>query len=120
AATSFTNLGTVSGDQPDPDPGNNQAMANTEVPPFVNLRMTKGAPNTSPAPASDVPDTIAVNDGGPSTARGATLRDPLPGGLTYVSSAAAQGSCGASGNLVTCALGSLPAGGSTMVTITAR
>ncbi|HXO08875.1 MAG TPA: DUF11 domain-containing protein, partial [Solirubrobacteraceae bacterium] len=120
AATSFTNLATVSGDQPDPDPGNNQATANTEVPPFVNLRMTKSASNTSPAAGSDVTYTIAVSNDGPSTASGVTLRDPLPGGLTYVSSAAAQGSCGASGNLVTCALGSLPAGGSTMVTITAR
>jgi uncharacterized repeat protein (TIGR01451 family) len=120
AATAFTNLATVSGDQPDPDPANNQATANTEVPPFVNLRMTKSASNTSPAAGSDVTYTIAVSNDGPNTATGVILRDPLPNGLTYVSSTAAQGSCGASANLVTCALGSLPAGGSTMVTITAR
>ena len=120
AATSLTNLATVSGDQPDPDPANNQATANMEVPPFVNLRMTKSASNTSPGAGSDVTYTIAVSNDGPNTATGVILRDPLPNGLTYVSSTAAQGSCGASANLVTCALGSLPAGGSTMVTITAR
>lgn len=120
AGSSVANLATVSGDQPDPDLANNQATATTRVPPSVNLRMTKTASTTAPPAGSNVTFTISVSNDGPSPATGVTLSDPLPSGLTYVSSAAAQGSCRASGNLVTCALGSLAAGGSTLVTITAR
>jgi uncharacterized repeat protein (TIGR01451 family) len=55
--------------------------------------------------------TFNVTNAGPSPATGVTLSFTLPTGLSYVSAAAAQGSCNASGQAVTCSLASLPVSG---------
>jgi uncharacterized repeat protein (TIGR01451 family) len=49
-----------------------------------------------------------------------TITDPLPTGLSFVSATPGQGNCGASGQTVKCNLGTLPAGGTALVTITAN
>jgi uncharacterized repeat protein (TIGR01451 family) len=61
--------------------------------------------------------SIVVTNNGPSTATAATLTDPLPSGVTFVSAGSTQGSCGQSAGLVTCDLGSIPSGGSATVTV---
>jgi uncharacterized repeat protein (TIGR01451 family) len=64
--------------------------------------------------------TMAVTDNGPADAKGVSLKDTLPAGLTYKSASATQGSCTASKTkptLVTCSLGDLAAAKSATVTL---
>lgn len=77
--------------------------------------------------ASDSPDPVAtggtltytytLTNGGPSTATAVGLTNPLPGAVNFLSASSSQGSCAASAGTVTCALGSLPAGGTASVTV---
>ena len=74
----------------------------------------------SPSPAiagSPLTYTIVIANGGPATATNVVLTDTLPAGVTFVSAAAGQGSCQTTGGTVTCALGSIPSGGTVVVTI---
>ena len=63
--------------------------------------------------------TIVVSNAGPVTATGVSLGDILPVGTGFVSALASQGGCTHSAGLVICALGTLSAGGTATVTITA-
>jgi len=75
---------------------------------------------------SDTPDpvgvggnltyTLHVQNSGPDAAAAVTVTDPLPGGVTFVSSASTAGSCSGT-TTVTCALGSLASGAGATVTI---
>lgn len=60
--------------------------------------------------------TITVSNAGPDGATGVVLTDALPANLPFVSSSAAQGSCGGT-STVTCTLGTLAAGASSTVTV---
>ena len=72
----------------------------------ADLGITK---TDSPDPVQ-VGDTISyvlrVSNKGPDSASGVTVTDPLPGGTTFVSVEASQGTCSGT-TLVTCSLGSL-------------
>ncbi len=116
---SVGNLATVSGNEQDPTPANNQAAATITVQPLVDLELKKVASNPAPAAGGPVSYSLTLLNNGPSPATGATITDPLPSGLSFVSATPGQGSCGASGQTVTCNLGTLPAGGTALVTITA-
>ncbi|MFL6335254.1 MAG: FG-GAP-like repeat-containing protein [Pyrinomonadaceae bacterium] len=59
--------------------------------------------------------TLTLVNAGPSPATGVSLTFTLPSALTYVSATPSQGSCGASGQVVTCALGELSASGGASV-----
>lgn len=61
--------------------------------------------------------TVA-NPGGSGTATGVTLSDPLPSGVTYVSTTMSAGTCTQASGTVTCALGTLNPGDVVTVTIT--
>jgi uncharacterized repeat protein (TIGR01451 family) len=64
--------------------------------------------------------TLAVkNNNTTNPAGGVSVIDPLPAGVTFVSSAAGQGSCSGTTN-VTCAIGSLGPGQATSVTIVVK
>jgi uncharacterized repeat protein (TIGR01451 family) len=84
--------------------------------PEADLSITK---SDSPDPVSsgqELTYTINVENAGPS-ATGATLRDALPAGVTYVSATTSQGVCEESGGTVTCGLGDVASGGVVTVTI---
>ncbi len=119
AGTAVGNLATVSGNELDPDPGNNQAAATIDVQPLVDLRLTKVASNPAPAAGGPVTYTLTLVNRGPSPAAGVTITDPLPSGLSFISATAGQGSCRAQGQTVTCDLGAVAAGGTATVTLTA-
>jgi uncharacterized repeat protein (TIGR01451 family) len=69
---------------------------------------------------SDLTYTLAVKNNHTTNPAGdVNVVDPLPAGVTFVSSAAGQGSCSGTTN-VTCALGALGPGQSTSVTIVVR
>jgi uncharacterized repeat protein (TIGR01451 family) len=119
AGTAVGNLATVSGNELDPNPANNQATATITVQPLVDLELTKFASNPTPAAGSTVTYTLTLVNHGPSPATGVTITDPLPSGLSFVSANAGQGTCGASGHTITCGLGTLVAGGTAVATVTA-
>jgi uncharacterized repeat protein (TIGR01451 family) len=121
--SALANSASVTSDTPDPNAANNTATATTSVTP---------APSTDLSIAkSDAPDpvfsgnnltyTITVNNLGPNTANGVEVSDPLPGGTTFVSCVASQGSCtgpavGLNGT-VRALLGTITSAGSATVTI---
>ncbi len=120
AGTSVTNGATVSANEPDPNPGDNQATVSINVKPLVDLELTKVASNPSANAGGSVSYTLTLVNNGPSPATGVTITDPLASALTFVAASASQGSCGASGQTVTCQIGTLAVGGAAVVTITAH
>ena len=99
-----------------------QCLVNvTEQPQLAVVKTPKGGTFTMGAQVSY---TIVVSNPAPagsSDATNVTLVDTLPtnGGLTWASASATQGSCSINGgNLLTCTLGSIPAQGIVVVTVT--
>ena len=64
--------------------------------------------------------TLTARNNGPSTATQVVITDSLPATVTYLSSSSTQGTCTNSGQLVTCAIGTMPVGGTVTVTIRVR
>ena len=73
-----------------------------------------------PVPAGQpVTYRITVANAGPSTATGVVLLDELPDGADFRGASASQGAgCTRDGGLLSCALGTVPAGGSAEVSVT--
>lgn len=84
---------------------------------MVDLSLVKNGPSTA-APSTNITYTLTASNGGPNAATNVVVTDTLPAGMTYVSSTASQGSCVVAGD-VTCNLGTLNAGASATITITA-
>ena len=120
AGTAIGNLASVTGNEFDPDTTNNQASTTVDVQPLVDLDLDKVASNPTPSAGGTVTYTLSLVNHGPSPATGVTVTDPLPSGLSFISSTASQGSCGASGQTVTCQLGTLGAGATAVVTVDTR
>ncbi len=117
-ATTLVNTASVSGNDSDPNQGNNSGRDATTArtgPPLSTDADVKVTMSHSPDPATLGSDqfiqyNINVSNGGPATATGVTLTDTLPAGMTFVSATVApvpQGSCSQSAGTVTCALGTL-------------
>ena len=116
AGKPLTNTATVAGHEADPESHNDSSTVTTTVGPAADLSITKtmgraqaGAPLTY---------TLAVTNHGPSASSAVTAKDTLPAGTSFKSAAPSQGSCAAAGQVVTCQLGALAAGGSAQVSIT--
>ena len=75
------------------------------------------APDPLPV-GSNVKYTVTVTNNGLSAMTGIVVTDALPAGMSYVSSTP-SGACAAAGSVVTCTLGSLLPGASTVASITA-
>lgn len=96
---SITNTGEVTAvDQPDPDstPGNNapgedDQASITIVVQQADLSLTKAVDKATPQVGENIVFTLTVSNGGPHRATGIGIRDQLPSGLTYVSSAPSTG-----------------------------
>jgi uncharacterized repeat protein (TIGR01451 family) len=61
--------------------------------------------------------TLTVENAGPQDATDVTLVDMLPASVAFDALSTSQGSCAETAGIVTCDLGSIPAGGSALVTI---
>jgi uncharacterized repeat protein (TIGR01451 family)/CSLREA domain-containing protein len=85
-------------------------------PTSTDLAVTKTASPEPVASGGTITYTITVKNNGPITATGVNTVDNLPGGVTFVSSSASQGSCSGTAT-VTCDLGTLPNGATATVTI---
>ena len=88
--------------------------ANNPAPPEADLSVSQTAPATAQV-GGQIAYTIVVNNAGPGEALNVELVDTLPAGVTFVSASAA--SCTHAAGVVTCALGSLAAGGEATLTI---
>lgn len=102
----------------DPVPADNQSTASAEILPVVDLEISV---TDSPAPVHSgqpVVYDITVTNQGPSTATAVTLTALLPEGLTLDTAIPGQGSCSGDAPVV-CQLGSLLAGASVDVSLSA-
>ena len=82
----------------DPRPENNRASVVTTITELADLSITKTGPTTA-VPGQQVTYALTVANTGPSAATGVTVDDPIPAGLTFVST---SGDCTTS---FPCALG---------------
>jgi uncharacterized repeat protein (TIGR01451 family) len=112
----ITNTVTVSADEDDPV-NNNTAVALTTVEPRIDLRMINKVDSEDPVYADTNFDyTITVSNDGPSIATGVEIDDPLPTGMSFVSSA--DGCVFQPPDTVICPLADIPAGASQSATFT--
>ena len=115
--TTVTNAAEISAhDLPDPNAANDRATASVTVS-AADLAITKTVDNATPAEGDEVTFTVVLTNLGPDTALGIHVSDVLPAGLEYVS----HGGNGSYDQVLgTWTLGSLIAGRSASITITAR
>lgn len=107
-----TNNVSVFGAEEDPYAPNDNFILDTVIQPRADLEITKSGPDEIRAGSAFKYD-IRVENLGPSTARGVTVQDELPPDVTFVTAATTNGTdgtCSGTNSLVTCNLGSLPAG----------
>ena len=114
--TVLTNTATVSSAAADPVPANNTATATADTGPrSSSVTLTKTSPASMTA-GETVTYTITATNAGPSDATVVVATDTLDPRLSFVSST--PPGCTASAGVVTCPLGTVPAGASRSVTLT--
>ncbi len=118
-AGDLSNTATVTSDVDDPEPDDNTDSEDSTVDPgSADLSMDKVA-SVNPAVVGDAfTYTLTVFNDGPDAATQVVVTDQLPASLEFGSAIPSQGSCGESGNLVTCQLGTIADEGSATVVIT--
>ena len=82
----------------------------------ADLSITKGDSPDPVVVGNNLTYTLHVQNAGPNSAAAVTVTDPLPAGVTFVSSSTTVGSCSGT-STVTCSLGSLANGASATITI---
>ncbi len=109
-ASTVTNSASVSAAENDTVPGNDSATADVLIRRDVNLGITKSA-SASPTAVAGASETfeIVVQNTGLSDASNVVVTDPLPAGTTF-DAAASAANCSESGGVITCTVGTLPAG----------
>ncbi|MFI7537462.1 DUF11 domain-containing protein [Streptosporangium sp. NPDC049376] len=108
--TVIPNVADVDSDNSTPETSNN---ANINVAAESDLSITKTAGTLNSGGTGTY--TIKVTNNGPSDDTGVVVTDTLPAGLTFVSST--PSGCTAAGQVVTCPVGTLPAGESTDIVL---
>ncbi len=116
AGQSLVNTASVEGEEADPHTENNQSAVTTTVGPASDLSITKTMGKAEAG--QPLIYTLAVSNNGPSDSSAVTVKDTLPAGTIFKTTAPSQGTCSAAGQSVTCELGPLAAGASAQVSIT--
>ncbi len=112
----ITNTVSATGAQFDPNTANNTQSASTMIVPAADLAILKTSSGGVVLPGQIVTYTIAITNGGPSTATNVIMSDNLPASVSYGSASPSQGTCSGT-SLVTCSLGVLNSGASAAVTL---
>lgn len=119
-SSSLVNSATLAGSDPSGATVSQSASATVAVPVAAAtapaFSLTKTAPVTQVAPGTNVTWTLSYTNTGTATATGVTLTDPMPAGFTYGS---CTGGCTLVGGVPTWNIGSVAAGASGSVTVTA-
>ena len=122
ATGTITNSAIVTGNENDPNTGNNNTgpvTTTVDPPPPTNadVSITKAdSPDPVPSVGQNLTYTITVTNNGPATATGVVMTDTLPSTVSWVSTNTTQGSCSGT-TTVTCNLGTLNNGASATITI---
>ena len=119
AAGPATNTATVSTTTPDPNAANNSASATVAIAAAADLAVSKTAATNPVVAGTGETFTMTVTNNGPSDAQQVVVADPAVPGLTVRSAGPTQGSCTVTGGEVSCAVGTIAAGGVVRVTIQA-
>ena len=90
SAANMTNIATVAGLLPDPDPADNTSSVGISAQ-QADLAVTKIVDNAAPAVGANVTFTVTVANSGPDTAQATSVADALPPGLTLVSATPSAG-----------------------------
>jgi uncharacterized repeat protein (TIGR01451 family)/fimbrial isopeptide formation D2 family protein len=112
------NSASVSSPTKDPEPNNNEAMAEVEVAPAADLQIVKTAAPSTVKVGENVTYTLAVFNNGPDAAQSVLVSDDLPAGESYVSDNA-----GCKANVqqeVKCELGELAKGAKSTIQIVVK
>jgi uncharacterized repeat protein (TIGR01451 family) len=115
----ITDTVVASSDTTDANSANNSASISTTIDPSADVSVAVAASPNPAQPGQTLTYTVTVTNSGPNSAGGVTLSDTLPSNVTFVSAVAQQGSASQLNGVVTAALGSLAAGASTTVVISA-
>ncbi|MFC6340707.1 isopeptide-forming domain-containing fimbrial protein, partial [Nocardioides hankookensis] len=115
---SATNAVDVTTTTPDTVPSNNHDSVTIPVTSVADLSVVKTVNGAAFEGGDTVVYTLVVRNDGPSTAQNATVTDPLPNGVTFVSVTPAA--CTQASGTVTCAFGALAPGAVRTVTITTK
>jgi uncharacterized repeat protein (TIGR01451 family) len=118
ASGQIANTATVSTDTNDPVPANNTSTYAVSFSQMADLAITKTGPSSTVGAGEAVTYTLSISNNGPSDAVNSVLSDALPVGLTYVSND--SNACSASGQLFTCAFGTLKSGETRLVHLTVK
>ena len=101
-------------------PSNSAHLVLTAVAPSYDLQLTQSASSGQPAAGGSLTHTFQVKNTGPQAATGTTLTDTLPGDARALGATASNGgACGVTGQTISCSLGSVAAGTSINVTVSA-
>jgi uncharacterized repeat protein (TIGR01451 family) len=104
--TVLSNTANVSGNESDPNTGNDSDQEMTTVNRRADLQITKNASADTVKPGTGFTYSIEVTNGGPSVATWVVVNDALPEGLTFDAGGSSI-ECSASGQDVTCTIGAL-------------
>jgi uncharacterized repeat protein (TIGR01451 family) len=118
--TAHVNTVTASGHDENGNSLSDSDDARVDITPrLIDLVVVKDA--SSPTPLNGtVRYTLTVTNKGPDPATNVQLADPAPAGIEYLTASPSQGTCSVSKTFVQCDLGSLAAGQSATVAITAK
>ncbi len=122
ATSTLTNTATASANEPDPDPDNDADSVDVDITNAADLSLTKTSPATAPVPGESYEWNLEVTNDGPSNAAAVIVTDTLPPGATFdpASSSPAcsvTGGTPATGQTITCVLGTITADGVVNLTI---
>ncbi len=116
----LSNTATVTGNQPDPVPGNNSDTEPTVVVTRTDLAIDK-RDDVDPVTAGELLTyTLVLTNFGPSDATGVRASDPLPAGTTFVSATTTRGSISVANGVLTATVGNLANNASETVTVVVR
>lgn len=114
-----TNVAAVAGTNFDPNISNNRSSDEVTITDVADIRVTKSAEPSTVTAGTNVTFTIVVTNDGPSDADAVSLVDPLRTGLSLVSVDPPNGWQCTTTNPVQCSVGTLAAGASATIRVTA-
>ncbi|OYO17574.1 hypothetical protein CGZ94_01350 [Enemella evansiae] len=102
------NVASVIGTTPDGNTGDNSATSTEPTAPSADVSVTKTLLTENPVAGAPISWQVTVRNAGPSTARGITLDDPAPTGVTITGGTPDAGSCAVNAaGALECQLGDL-------------
>jgi uncharacterized repeat protein (TIGR01451 family) len=116
-AASLSNTASVDAAENDPAGGNDADLETTAVTAVAGLSIVKSDSADPVDVEAAFSYTLAVSNGGPSTATSVTVTDTLPAEVSFVSAGGTGWTCGEVLGVVTCTRPSLPVGAAPAITI---